>query len=168
MLLGITLLFVGVVLVLNSIWLAGRIEDREIIVINVAVAVISTSIAFVLAFGAVDQVGMRDAAMTLLFAITYGWVAYNRATGCDGRGLGWFSLFVAITVLPMAFVVADASLWGMWMALSWAAWSGLWFIYFLELGLGWNIRNLTVAATFATGVLTGWLPGLFYLHGVMP
>ncbi|MHA6266989.1 AmiS/UreI family transporter [Aliiroseovarius sp. CAU 1755] len=168
MLLGITLLYVGAVLVLNSIWLAGRIEDREIIVINVAVAAISTSIALGLAIGATDQTGMRDAAMTLLFAITYGWVAYNRASGSDGRGLGWFSLFVAITVLPMAFVAAPPSLWGMWMAANWAAWSGLWFIYFLELGLGWNIRKLTVATTFATGVLTGWLPGLLFLHSVMP
>ncbi|MCI2393782.1 AmiS/UreI family transporter [Aliiroseovarius sediminis] len=168
MLLGITLLYVGAVLVLNSIWLAGRIEDREIIVINVAVAAISTSVALGLTVGAVDQEGVRNAAMTLLFAITYGWVAYNRATGCDGRGLGWFSLFVAITVLPMAFVAVSPSLWGVWMAASWAAWSTLWFIYFLELGLGWHIRKLTVAATFATGVLTGWLPGLLYLHGVMP
>ena len=45
---------------------------------------------------------IKSAALTLLFTTTYLWVAYNRVVAVDGRGLGWFSLFVAITVVPIA------------------------------------------------------------------
>ena len=47
---------------------------------------------------------VKAAALTLLFSLTYLWVGMNRLTGSDGRGLGWFSLFVAISVLPEAVV----------------------------------------------------------------
>ena len=44
-----------------------------------------------------DAASIKAAALTLLFTFTYFWVAINRYNGADGRGLGWFSFFVAIT-----------------------------------------------------------------------
>ena len=37
----------------------------------------------------------------ILFTFTYFWVALNRYNGADGRGLGWFCLFVAVTAVPV-------------------------------------------------------------------
>ena len=102
MLLPLSLLFVGAVLFLNGIWMSGRIADREIVIINIVVAVITAAVAADSAIGATDPAAVKSAALTLLFTTTYLWVAYNRITGVDGRGLGWFSLFVAITVVPVA------------------------------------------------------------------
>ena len=104
MLLGLALLFVGAVLFLNGLWLTGRIGDREIAVINIFVGGLTLVVALYSAFGpGADAGSIKGAALTLLFTFTYLWVAYNRFNDVDGRGLGWFSLFVSITVIPVAF-----------------------------------------------------------------
>jgi hypothetical protein len=167
MLLGLSLFFVGVVLILNGIWLSGRIADREIILINLCVAGISALVALHSAFFAQSVADVRAAAMTLLFAITYLWVAYNRMQGCDGRGLGWFSLIVALSVLPVAAtgLAAAQTAFEIWLALSWAVWAVLWFTYFLLLTARREIQRFTAVLTLVSGITTGWLPGLALLYG---
>jgi hypothetical protein len=167
MLLPLSLLFVGAVLVLNGIWMTGRIDDREIVLINLVTATVTAAVAVATAIGAADMAAVRSAALTLLFTTTYLWVAYNRLTGADGRGLGWFSLFVSLTVLPVAAqaVMAAEGPMSLWLGLNWAAWSGLWFMYFLLLALGRPLLRVTALATLASGVFTGWLPGLVLLNG---
>ena len=107
MLLGLALLYVGAVLFLNGLWLMGKIGDNEISIINIFSGVLTFLIAMYLAFGpGADANSIKAAGLTLLFTFTYLWVAFNRYSGADGRGLGWFSLFVAITVVPVA--ISDA------------------------------------------------------------
>jgi len=168
MLTGLVLLYVGAVLCLNSLWMADQIDSREIVPINLASGTIAAVVAGYMALGAgADDTSIAAAAMTLLFAITYLWVAWNRLTGGDGRGLGWFSLFVAITVLPVAWrEVADAdSAFALWLGLSWLAWSGLWALYFVALALRAPISRAVALATGLAGVFTGWLPGALILNG---
>lgn len=170
MLLGLALLYVGAVLFLNGLWLLGRIEDKEIGIINIFVGGLTLLISLDLAFGReADAASIRAAGLTLLFTLTYLWVAYNRYVGADGRGLGWFSLFVAITLIPVtigAFGEAGSTL-GLWLALCWAAWAFLWFLFFLLLALQKPILRLTGRVTVACGILTGWLPGYLMLEGVL-
>jgi hypothetical protein len=128
MLLGMALLWVGAVLFLNGLWLLGKIDDREIAVINVASGFITLCVALYSAFGPnSDATSIRAAALTLLFSTTYLWVAYNRYVNVDGRGLGWFSLFVAITAAPVAIQTFGSAQNGvdLWMALNWVAWAVL-------------------------------------------
>ena len=166
---GFVLLFVGVVLILNSVWMFGKIADREIVLINLLVAIITFAVALKAAFGVdADLTSVKSAAMTLLFSVTYLWIATNRAFDFDGRGLGWYSLIVAVTVLPVCIqglLVAD-SLLTTWLALSWGIWSGLWFMYFLLLTLHYPIQNATAWATLFSGVFTGWLPAMLLLNGI--
>ncbi len=170
MLVALALLFVGVVLMLNSLWMLGRIADREIVLINLIVTAITASIAGFTAFGAATDMGaVKSAALTLLFSTTYLWVAYNRLTGVDGRGLGWFSLIVAITVVPAALqdISAAHSILSLWLGVNWAIWSVLWLLYFLLLSLQWPIQRATAIFTLVTGVVTGWLPAMLMLYGVL-
>lgn len=168
MYLGLSLLVVGVVLCLNGIWQTGRIQDREIILINAVAALVFFAIVLLTAVAAGQPADLLDAGMTLLFGTTYLWVAYNRATGSSGEGLGWFSGLVALTAAPMALrVLAQAEgIFDLWLAACWAAWAGLWFLYFLNLALRRGSARLTSAATLFCGVFTGWLPGLAVLHGI--
>lgn len=169
MLLGLTLLYVGAVLFLNGLWLLGRIGDREIAVINIFVGGLTLLVALYSAFVGNDAASIRSAALTLLFTFTYLWVALNRFNGADGRGLGWFSLFVAITLIPVtigAFAQAGSAL-TIWLAFCWAIWAILWFLFFLLLGAQKPIARLTGQATVATGIITGWVPGLLILEGVL-
>lgn len=168
MLLGLSLLYVGAVLFLNGLWLLGKIEDREIIVINVVSGFVTLCVSLSWAFGAnADASSVRGAALTLLFTATYLWVAYNRAVAVDGRGLGWFSLFIAITATPVALqaLAGAQSTLDLWMGINWAIWAVVWFLYFLLLSLKRNILRLTGIATLLAGIVTGWLPGFLLLEG---
>lgn len=170
MLLGLSLLYVGAVLCLNGLWLLGRIGDKEIWVINVFSGGVTLLISLQMAFGAnADAGSIKGAALTLLFSFTYLWVAFNRFNGADGRGLGWFSLFVAITAIPVAIETLQTatSTWGVWFGLSWAAWAVLWFMFFLLLVAGKQIAKITGVVALLCGISTAWLPGFLLLNGVL-
>lgn len=170
MLLGLALLYVGAVLSLNGLWLMGQIGDREISVINIFVGGITLCVALYLAFGPnADAASIKAAALTLLFTFTYLWVAINRYNDADGRGLGWFSLFVAITVVPVAIDTLGTAqtTWQIWFGLCWAAWAVLWFMFWLLLVRQMPIAKLTGAVTTLQGIFTGWLPGYLLLDGVL-
>lgn len=170
MLLGFLLFWVGAVLTLNGLWLMGKIEDREIVVIDVVSGLVAGAVVLHDAFGSGATLAtVRGASITLMFATTYFWVAYNRLVNVDGRGLGWFSLFVAISLVPVtlrAFAGASTGT-DFWLAANWLVWAVLWFMYFLLLALQKPILRQTAWATLLTGVFTGWLPGLLLLDGVL-
>lgn len=169
MLTGFVLFYVGAVLCLNGLWLMGKIEDREIVVINIISACVSLGVVVHDGFVVGTAGSIRNAALSLLFATTYLWVAYNRFSGVDGRGLGWFSLFVAITTVPVflrGFAEA-ASATDLWLAANWLVWCVLWFMYFLLLALGRPIQRQTAWVTLLTGIFTGWLPGFLLLDGLI-
>jgi len=170
MLLGLSLFYVGAVLILNGLWLLGHIEDREIGVINLFTGTITFLVSLYMAFGAgADATSINGAAMSLLFSFTYFWVALNRVNGSDGRGLGWFSLFVAITAVLVAVGTLShaASGWDIWSGLSWASWSVLWALYFVLLVLKRNITRFTGWVAITIGITTGWLPGYLLLNGLI-
>lgn len=170
MLTGFVLFWVGAVLIVNGLWQMGRIDDREIVVINLVTATVSGSVVLNDAYGAgADLATIRNATLSLLFCTTYLWVAWNRFSGADGRGLGWFSLFVAITAVPVALrgFATAATTADLWMAANWLIWAGLWFLYFLTLTLKKPLARETAWVTLLTGIFTGWLPGFLMIEGVV-
>jgi hypothetical protein len=173
MLLGLGLFWVGAVLSLNGLWLLGKIGDNEIGVIDVFVGTLTGVIALFLAFGpGANLDSVKGAALLLLFTFTYYWVAWNRWNkGADGRGLGWFCLFVAITTVPVfiqGFATAHTT-WDVWLAFCWLSWGVLWFLFYLILALGWTRLTLFTGALCALeGVYTGWIPGYLLLNSAMP
>jgi putative amide transporter protein len=169
-LVGLALFYVGAVLCLNGLWLLGRIGDKEIAVIDVFVGGITLLVALNLAFGSgADLASIKGAALTLLFTFTYFWVALNRYNGADGRGLGWFCLFVAITAVPVTFQTLQSATttWGYWFGLCWGAWGILWLLFFVLLVMQKPIAKFVGVVTIAEGILTGWLPGFLLLNGFL-
>jgi hypothetical protein len=164
---GVVLLYVGAVLSLNGLWILGYIQDKEIAVINI----FSGTIAFLAAIFSIFQntpQTIEFGAYVLLFAFTYLWVAINRFSGADGRGLGWYCLFVAITAIPVALTIlsgAEGKVWSIWLGLNWLAWAVLWFLYFLLLALQKPIGKLTGWITLLQGIVTAWIPGYLLLTG---
>jgi hypothetical protein len=169
LMLGLVLFYVGAVLSLNGLWLMGHIGDKEIAVIDIFVGGITLLASLYMAFGpGADAGSIKAAALTLLFTFTYFWVAMNRYNGADGRGLGWFSLFVAITAVPVTIQTLQGaqSTWDVWFGLNWGAWGVLWLLYFVLLVMKKPIAKFVGALTLAEGILTGWIPGLLLLNGV--
>lgn len=168
---GFVLFWVGAVLFLNGIWLVGGIGDNEIAVIDVFVGSLCLFVAFYWAVGPDASLAtVKDGAMLLLFAFTYYWVAWNRWNKADGRGLGWFCLFVAITTIPIfveGFITAH-TVWNYWFAFCWVSWGVLWFLFFLLLALKMpKIAKATGLLCALEGIYTGWIPGYLLLVGVL-
>jgi putative amide transporter protein len=172
MLLGLLLFWVGAVLCLNGLWLLGKIDDREIPIINTFVGMLSLAVALYSAFGPGSNAAtIKAGALICLFSLTYLWVAWNQRSNADGRGLGWFCLFVAITTIPVflqGFVTA-VSTWNYWFAICWLSWGVLWLMFFLLLALGRRSLTKAIGVTcVAQGIYTCWVPGYLLLSGAMP
>lgn len=167
---GLMLLYVGAVLFVNGVWMLGKIGDREVTVINTLVGSLSFLVACWLIFhDPADERSINAGAFTFLFAFTYLWVAANQFLGTDGRGLGWFSLFVSITAAVVGgnALVGSALSLTLWSSLNWLAWAVLWFGFFLLLAMGRDIKRLVAIYTIVCAIFTGWIPGVLILEGAM-
>jgi hypothetical protein len=112
-----------------------------------------------------DAAVIAGAAGLYLFGFTYLWNGLNSVMGWDGRGLGWFSLFVTVVALGFAaydgFQAGNAP-----SAVMWLMWAVLWFMFFLVLALG--RESLTAATGWVAaveGIVTGAVPGMLMLTG---
>lgn len=162
--LGVSLLFIGFILIINAIWLQGNVESKDVGIFNLIVGILATVAA--LYFGLV-QGNFPMSAGGLLFAITYLWVGVNAIRGAtDQRALGYYCLLVALTTIPFA---AKAYLAGdLGWAFEWVTYGFLWFLFYLLMARGnERVMGLTVATTYVVGIevaVTGWV----YLYGYWP
>ena len=173
MLAGLGLFWVGAVLFCNGLWVLNKIGDKEISVIDVFVGLLTLLISLYLAFGpGANLESVKGATFLLLFTFTYFWVAWNRWNGADGRGLGWFCLFVAITCAPIfvqTLLQSHGNFWQIWLAINWASWGVLWFLFYLILARGrTELSKVTGTLCTAEGIYTGWIPGYLLVTGMMP
>ncbi|HLH71207.1 MAG TPA: AmiS/UreI family transporter [Candidatus Dormibacteraeota bacterium] len=149
--------------------------NREVGVMNLFVGVLG----FLLAMFAVVRVGPTNigaaefefGAFVLLFAFTYLYVGINQFLNADGRALGWYCLFVAITAVPTAIITLLTSrghAWPVWLGADWAAWAVLWFLFWVLLALQRPIARLVGTVTVFVAVTTCWIPAYLLLTGYLP
>lgn len=167
---GLVLLWVGAVLFVNGLWLLGRVSDEEVGVINLFVGIVTFLAAIVTALrGGAALTDIGFGALVLLFSFTYIWVGVNRFLRADGRGLGWYCLFVAITAVPIgvALLLDAGTTWQYWLGLNWLAWAVLWFLYWVLLVTKRVGVQLVGAVTVVVAIATAWLPAFLLLQGYM-
>jgi putative amide transporter protein len=193
MLLGVMLLYVGVVLIVNGLWLVGAsraaepavagprgavadpviLQDREVTVINVFTGFVGLVCATTLLIQGNqkgDLASIRGGGFILLFAFTYLWVATNIYLGADGRAFGWYCLFVAITAVAAGiytFKDANGNDASIWLGIDWFAWAILWGMFFALLALGRPIGRLTGTVAIIEGIATAWVFGFLLLQGTV-
>jgi putative amide transporter protein len=224
MLLGVVLLYVGVVLAVNGIWLIGQaraaaeaslmpameretsavgsatgrglareaaagqelagepvtapprlnaqaspwyIQNREVSILNIftgftgiAVALLYLVLGGTATLAVLGLPSVRASAFILLFAFTYLWVAYNQYANAGGRGLGWYSLFVAITAIVFGVYTVQntpgTNTADLWLAGNWFAWAVLWGLFWALLSLELPIARITGWVALIEGVGTSW------------
>jgi hypothetical protein len=230
---GVVLLYVGVVLIVNGIWLIGQaraadivartpametaavggtirggggyageaaagqelggervaappprdaeahplfIQNREVAILNIFTGFIGLAIAvtFIIDGGtakipAVGLVSIRNGGAILLFAFTYLWVAYNQNANAGGRGLGWYSAFVAVTAIVFGVYTVqntpDSNTADLWLAGNWFAWAILWAMFFALLTLELPIARITGWVAILIGIGTSWALAIALLWG---
>ncbi len=152
-LLGLSLFYVGVVLIINGIWLIGKLEKKSVAPINFMVAGLMIFGVLRIIFTGTDMSEYYSAAGLLLFAFTYLGVALNNTFNLDGKALGWYSLLVVIAAIPFGILnLPDLGQFGLWMM-----WATLWFLYFVLLAFEMNkIKRITGLWTTFNGIVTGF------------
>jgi hypothetical protein len=143
------------------------IQNREIAILNIFTGFIGLAIAitFIVAGGlastpAAGLPSIRNGGAILLFAFTYLWVAYNQYANAGGRGLGWYSLFVAITAIVFGVYTVQntpgSNTADLWLAGNWFAWAVLWGLFWALLSLELPIARITGWVALIEGVGTSW------------
>ena len=164
---NVGLLYVGAVLFLNGLMLIGKVSGKSAGVLNFfvgAMQVVFPTVVIIQSGGDPDVI--FGAAGIYLFGFTYLYVALNQWTGIGGEGLGWFSLFVVVCAVVIAFInftkYADPAF-----GVIWLLWAILWAMFFLLLAQGRDSIGVTTGwFTIFLSFLTGTIPALMLLGGV--
>lgn len=146
--LGLGLWYVGFVLIINGLWLLGKISPKAVIPMNIFVAAVQIGYVYRVIFTGAETAEYLGAALTLLFAFTYLYVAATNIWNLDVKGLGWYCLPVAIIAVPAGFLSLATPL----LALLWFMWATLWFSFFLLLAQGKDIGRPVAWWTLINGV----------------
>lgn len=160
---NVSLLFGGVALFLNSLVLFGKIDMKSAGVFSLFTGLLQTFIATWLLIGAspAEQFGT---ASIYLFAFTYLYVGVTFLFDLDGRGVGYFSLFVAVAAI--FYTIVTASQGDVMGSVTWAFWAFLWGLFFMGMGLGHANEMMTAHVALVLAWLTLIVPALVSLAGL--
>ena len=170
--LGVSLLYVGMVLMSNGFYRLEKINDKSNVVMNIFTGGLGLILNLIaIGYGAVtgaDASWFYASATGLLFAFTYLYTAINTIWNFDQRLYGWFSLFVAINSIPAGllcfFGYGGNSLYG----IIWWLWGILWLTAFIEINLKKNLGNFVPYLAIFEGIVTAWIPGFLMLVDKWP
>ncbi|ENV15313.1 AmiS/UreI family transporter [Acinetobacter guillouiae] len=155
--LGISLLFIGSVLLVNGMGLNGRMDSRESAPFNLLIGLLVFVINCIALYRSTVSIDYLGVAASLLFTFTYLYLAIVQWFHLKGIGLGWYCLFVSINALVLATLSDEYRVMIMWLF-----WASLWFLFFLVLGLEKQLKFLGNYTIFI-GIFTCWIPGLLML-----
>lgn len=168
--LGVVLIYVGVVLILNGLGRLYDVDPKSTAVFNVFTGTLS----FIINIVAVIQGDFFAAATGLLFGFTYLFIAARSIFNLDGRLYGWYCLFVAINTVPLAFTDSvtyrfiDFTVGNIYWMFIWLLWGVLWLTGFIELVLNRDLGKFVGYLSVFDGVFTAWIPGALLLLNLYP
>lgn len=166
--LGVCLLFVGIVLINNGICTLCNVDGKSAAVMNILTGGLSVFI------NAVNLVqGNYYAAGTgLLFGFTYLFVAFVKLGKLSPLPFAWFSTFVAINAIVFGTIEGITGSTALnitpdwrWAAI-WYLWAILWGSSFVEDICGKKLGKFVPVLQVIEGVITAWIPGLLLIIGM--
>ena len=166
--LGVCLLFVGIVLINNGVCTLMKVPPKAAAVMNIFVGGLSVFINFV----SLVQGNYYAAGTGLLFGFTYLFVAINNIFGLDTRPFAVFSTFVAVNAVVFGIVegITGSAALGIepdirW-ALIWWLWAILWGSAFVTDIMKKKTGRFVPVLQIIEGVVTAWIPGVMILLGL--
>lgn len=160
--LGLSLVFVGIILVLNGVNKLYGMDSKSTAVMNIITCFVSLTVNIIALTKANVTLDYQGVTSGFLFGFTYFFFAVNHLFKLDWRPFGWYSIFVAVYASVMAGQAWQAGDWRFF--LIWAAWAILWLEGFFEHGL--RFHKLVIIypwLSIAEGVFTAFLPALLML-----
>jgi hypothetical protein len=170
--LGVILLYVGMVLMSNGFYRLEKINDKSNVVMNIFTGGLGLILNLIaIGYGAVtgaDASWFYASATGLLFAFTYLYTAINTIWDLDQRLYGWFSLFVAINSIPAGLLCFFGYGGNFLYGIIWWLWGILWLTAFIEINLKKNLGNFVPYLAIFEGIVTAWIPGFLMLVDKWP
>lgn len=165
--LGVCLLFVGIVLINNGMCTLYKVDGKSAAVMNILTGGLSLFINFV----SLAQGNYYAAGTGLLFCFTYLFVAFNKILDLNPIPFAWFSTFVAINAAVFGTIegffgcdalgIAPDWRW----AVIWYLWAILWGTAFVEDIMKKKLGKFVPALQIFEGVVTAWVPGVLMMLG---
>lgn len=165
--LGVCLLFVGIVLINNGICSICNVDKKSAAIMNFLTGGLSLFINFInLAYGNYYAAGTG-----LLFCFTYLFIALNNVLNCTSKPFSWFCTFVAVNAV--IFGTLEGSVGSTYLNIVpdwrwgaiWYLWAILWATGFVEDICGKKLGKFTPILQIFEGIITAWVPGLLMLIG---
>ena len=166
--LGVCLLFVGIVLINNGICTLANVDKKSAAVMNIFTGGLSLFINCV----NLAQGNYYAAGTGLLFCFTYLWVAINNIFDRDSYPFAWFQSFVAVNAIVFGIVegvtgCASLGIEADWRwAVIWWLWAVLWGSAFFTDILKKDLKKFVPILQVVEGVITAWVPGVMLMIGV--
>lgn len=167
--LGVCLLFVGIVLINNGVCSIMKVDKKSAAVMDILTGGLSLFINFV----NLTQGNYYAAGTGLLFCFTYLFVAMMNIFDLDGLPFAWFSTFVAINAIIFGFVegILGSETLGITADWRWAAiwwlWAVLWGSSFVTDIMGKKeVGKFVPYLQVFEGIVTAWIPGVMLLLGI--
>lgn len=165
--LGVSLLFVGIVLINNGMCTFYKVDGKSGAVMNIFTGVLSLFINFV----SLAQGNYYAAGTGLLFGFTYLFVACSKIWKLDPIPFAWFSTFVAVNAFIFGTLEGFVGIptWNIEPDIRWAGiwylWGILWGTSFIEDICKKKLGKFVPALQVFEGVLTAWIPAVLMLTG---
>ena len=165
--LGVCLLFVGIVLINNGICTLYKVDGKSAAVMNILTGGLSLFINFV----NLVQGNYYAAGTGLLFCFTYLFVTVNKIYNLNPLPFVWFSTFVAVNALVFGTLEGFVGIPSLgiepdirWAAI-WYLWAILWGTSFVEDIMGKKLGKFVPVLQVFEGVVTAWIPAVLMLIG---
>ena len=157
---GIAFFFVGAVLFVTAVMLMGKAEPKSVGVFHGLVGILMLAMVMKLFF--VEPYDFFTATILLLFIFTYIPVCASFTFGFDSQALGWYCLVVAVTTIPVGLHIYEVA-----MKTSILLWiyGGLWFCFFLLMGLGKAALGKFVSYYTLVVAILALVPGYLMIIG---
>ena len=170
--LGLILLYVGMVLMSNGLFRLCGIKDKSNVVMNLFTGGLGLILNIVnvcigIAQNA-DASWYYASACGLLFAFTYLYIAINTIFDLDQNLYGWYSLFVAINTIPCGILCFQGYGGNFWYGIIWWCWGVLWLTGWIECSMHKPLGKFVGWLSFLEGIFTAWIPGFMMLTNVWP
>ena len=168
--LGVVLLYVGIVLISNGIARLTKIDPRSQSIMNLftgGLSVIANIVTIIFGELLTSRSDFYAAATGLLFGFTYLYIALNGIFNLDQRLYGWYSSFVAINSIPAGLIsFMSGGVFNISMAIIWWLWGILWLTGWIETVLNINLGKAVGYLSTFEGIVTAWIPGFLMLAGL--
>ncbi len=166
--LGVCLLFVGIVLINNGICTLSNIDKKSAAVMNIFTGGLSLFINFV----NLIQGNYYAAGTGLLFCFTYLFVAIMNIFDLNPLPFAWFSTFVAVNAIVFGFVEGIFGSQALGISADWR-WAVIWWLWAILWGsslvtdiFGKKLGKFVPCLQVFEGVVTAWVPGVLMLLSV--